>query len=326
MLMDCDGLSIEVETGALPTPGIGSVVAVTGVCRFDTSPRQGGYGGLRLDGITVLPRGASDIAVIAPPPWWTPGRLQAAVGSLLALLAGFVVWNRILNRAISRRCRELLRARLAQERADLKTGERTRLAVELHDSLSQNLSGVACQITAACEAILLGPKALRKRLETAGRMLDSCRTELRRCLWDLRGNVLEEPDLSLAIRKTLDPIIGDCRLFVRFPVSRARLTDTTVHTIICIVRELCSNAVRHGHATVVRVAGCADGAMLKFSVEDNGVGFDPTACAGPAEGHFGLEGVRERAGRLCGTVSVASARGQGTKVRVAIAASQQQEE
>ena len=157
-------------------------------------------------------------------------------------------------------------------------------------------------------------------------MLDSCRTELRRCLWDLRGNALEEPDLSLAIRKTLDPIIGDCRLFVRFPVSRARLTDTTVHTIICIVRELCSNAVRHGHATVVRVAGCADGAMLKFSVEDNGVGFDPTACAGPAEGHFGLEGVRERAGRLCGTVSVASARGQGTKVRVAIAASQQQEE
>ena len=85
-----------------------------------------------------------------------------------------------------------------------------------------------------------------------------------------------------------------------------------------MIRELVSNAIRHGRATKVRVAGEYRDGTLSFSVCDNGCGFDPDNCAGPSQGHFGLAGVRERAERLDGTVEVLSEPDKGTKVSIAL--------
>jgi len=147
-------------------------------------------------------------------------------------------------------------------------------------------------------------------------MLDSCRLELKRCLFDLRGNALEEKDLSAAIRKTLAPICDGINLEISFDIRRSRFDDSIVHAMLCMIRELVSNAIRHGNATQVGVSGEYDGTTLTFTVSDNGCGFDPADCAGPTQGHFGLAGVRERAERLDGTVEVESKAGKGTKVNV----------
>ena len=110
---------------------------------------------------------------------------------LLAVIA-FVIWNRLLQRVIERKSRQLMREQLAHAKASFRIEERTHLAVELHDSLSQNLSGVACQIAATKGTLPAGADRTTRYLATAERMLLSCRTELRRCLWDLRENALEE--------------------------------------------------------------------------------------------------------------------------------------
>ena len=279
----------------------------------------------RVKGYFFVVRDPADVRVLSRPPWWTPGRLLTALLVLFLLLVAFVIRNRILRRIIDRKSRELLREQVSKLRATLRIDERTHLAVELHDSLSQNLSGVACQIAATKGTLPDGADETARHLATAERMLLSCRTELRRCLWDLRGNALEEADFAEAIRRTLDPVVPGVATDIRFAVPRARLSDTTAHAVLCIVRELAANAVRHGQARTLLITGELHGGTLSFSVRDDGCGFDPAACDGPAEGHFGLEGVRERVRRLNGAFTISSRPGRGTCAEVTLALPEQKE-
>ena len=240
------------------------------------------------------------------------------VAGLLTLLAGVLVWNRSLNRLATRRGRELADEQISRVLSELKVGERTRLAVELHDSLSQNLAGVACQVGALKNVLGRDPSAVQSRVRTVERMLQSTRSELRNCLFDLRSNVIDDPDMANAIRRTLDEAEIDAEISVRFDVPREKLLDSTAHAILSIVRELAGNAVRHGHATRIRVAGSIDNGHLLFSVRDNGCGFDPDTAPGLSDGHFGLDGIRNRASGFNGTFTVSSSPGRGTRAVVDI--------
>ena len=322
MLLKDGDFMLSVDVGACRTilnaVSVGCRVAVTGTCLIETESWQGHRPLPRTTGVSLVLRTPDDLQILARPPWWTPRRLTIVVGVLLLVLAAILVWNRILQRVIDRKSRQLLKEQVGQIKAALRVDERTHLAVELHDSLSQNLSGVACQIAATKGTLPSGADETARHLATAERMLLSCRTELRRCLWDLRGDALEDPNFSEAIRKTLAPVAVGVETIVRFNVPRARLNDTTAHSVLCIVRELVANAIRHGKARTVRIAGELHDGALSFSVRDDGVGFDPTACAGPAEGHFGLEGVHERVKRLDGTFEITSKPGAGTRAEVTI--------
>jgi signal transduction histidine kinase len=55
-----------------------------------------------------------------------------------------------------------------------------------------------------------------------------------------------------------------------------------------------------------------------LQITDDGKGFDPEACEGPNEGHFGLLGIRERAERMGGNAQINSSPGNGTCIRVEI--------
>ena len=322
MNLDCDGFLVPIDLSANPCAAesltIGCVIAATGVCVMETEK----WGPTNLfpvfGGFMLVLRSPADIRVLSRPSWWTPARLLIVIASLFAALVAFFVWNRILNRLVERRGRQLFREQIARAGESLKVGERTRLAVELHDTLSQNLAGLACQIAAAKSAVTLSPSEAAKYLGTAEQMLLSSRTELRRCLWDLRGDTLEIADMTEAVTKTVKPVIGTARLFVRLNVPRSRLQDSTAHSILCIVRELAANAVRHGHATEIRIAGEFHDSALAFSVRDNGCGFDVGNHPGLAEGHFGLTGIRERVERLDGIFALESGP-TGTKARVTLA-------
>jgi len=267
-----------------------------------------------------------DIVVVKRPPWWTPARLSIVIGSLLAALLGILVWNRSLQALAHKRGKALANEELERLESDLKVCERTRLAVELHDSIAQNLTGVSMEIDTALRGEEPLPPNAAQHMGRALRTIDSCRGELRNCLWDLRSQALEEEDMNKAIRLTLSQTIGKADLNIRFNVPRSRFTDNTAHMILRIIRELAANAVRHGKATEIKVAGSIEDDILKFSVRDNGCGFDPDTCPGVLDGHFGLQGVRERVASFEGEVQIESAPGKGTKVVVAINAPQTEEE
>ena len=323
IVLESDGFLLPVDFSSCPealeTLSEGCRVEITGVCVVDIDNWQPSVVFPRIKEILVVLPAADNLKVLARPSWWTTGRLLAVIGALLAVLAGIVMWNFTLRTLAERRGRELNEETIARVTSDLKLYERTRLAVELHDSLAQSLTGVSLEIkTAGRLADARDGTGMREHLSTASQTLESCRAELRNCLWDLRHHALELDDMNDAIRQTLSPVLGAARLAVRFAVPRDRLTDNTAHTILRIIRELTVNAIRHGAATEIKVAGSVENGRLNVSVRDDGAGFDPSSAPGVEQGHFGIEGIRERISAFKGTLRIDSAPGHGTKAVVSL--------
>ena len=307
MSLDIGGCQIYVDLSCIDASGldlhIGATVSVTGFFLADADYWTPSSPFPHIRAIVIAPRDAADIAVVRISPVRLARLLLAALATITLLIAAIA-----------------LRIRFQKERARIKTEERTHLAVELHDSLSQNLSGIALQLCATRTALSHNVASADRHLGMAERMIDSCRTELKRCLFDLRSRAIDDNDLNHAATDVITPVIGDAALHVRLRVPRSTLDDTATYAILSILRELASNAVRHGHATRICIAAAHVGPLIAFSVRDNGRGFDPDAAPGVCEGHFGLNGVRERLSRLGGKIKVCSAPGNGTYVRFSIPA------
>ena len=318
LFLRSDDQIVKVDVSSCPNAlaglEIGSTVAVTGVCVFDTENMSHSDVFPRVSGYRIVPRRASDILLVSRPPWWTPARLGVVIAALVVAMLGFIVWVRTLNRRVERRSRELFHEQVAHCGTALRIDERTRLAVELHDALSQTLTGIALLFDSAADEA--ATPSLRRFFAVARQMLASCRKELKGCLWDLRTRTFEEKDMTEALRRTLQPYADEACLQIRFNVPREILSETLAHDILRIVRELVVNALRHGRAGKIKVAGSVEGRTLRFSVRDNGRGFRPDSVPGIADGHFGLQGIRERMKVLGGTVEVTSGRDVGTKVRI----------
>ncbi len=313
MHIDCDGVLIPVDAsvqpGILNDIEIGSQVLVSGTCVVQQEKMRSSAAFPRMGGFSLVIRTPDDIIITERPSWWTPRRLMFAICGLLAILLFVIVSNSLKKRVA---------ARMAKIAIDLKVEERTRLAVELHDSLAQNLSGVSLEIDTATKLAGTDPTAMNEHLNSAARSLKSCRDELRNCLWDLRNRALEEGSMGEAIRQTLAPHIPGVEVFLRFNVSRDRISDNTAHAILRIIRELTLNAIRHGHATKLWIAGSIEGGKLRFSVRDNGCGFNPATAPGFANGHYGLVGISERVEAFEGGFEIESAPGKGCKATIVL--------
>lgn len=314
----CDGQTVPVDLSPCPSLpdkiAVGARMRITGVCLAVTEDWRPQATFPHIEGIVIVPRTIDDLQIIAAAPWWTLGKLCTVIGALLVLIAATLIWNAGLRRLISRKSRALVCEQIRHERTRLKTEERTRLAVELHDFVAQSITGASMELETACALRDTTPQHMMQHLAIADRTLKSCRNELRNCIWDLRSHALDEPDMTRAILRMLTPHVSKARLTVRFNVARARLSENTAHAILRIVRELTLNAMHHGKASSVRIAGCIDRNRIVLSVVDDGCGFAPDSCPGVREGHFGLEGVRERVNQLNGTIHIASDPGNGTSI------------
>ena len=315
------GTILPIDVSGIPAVlskvDVGYEVEVTGTCIMESEHWRPNMIFPKIKQMLVVPRTESDIVILARPSWWTPSRLFAVIGALFLSLVGILVWNVSLRVLAQRRGHELFKSQIAKVASELRVGERTRLAVELHDSITQNLTGVTLQLDAASNAHQENPAEADAMLNVARRSLQSCLDELRRCLWDLRSEALEEPDFNQAIRIALKQVSANADVAVRFNIRRNRLSDATAHAILRIIRELVLNAIRHGQATKIRIAGEMLADRIHFAVTDNGCGFETATAPGPGDGHFGLSGIRERLKDLHGTLLLSSS-DEGTRAEVSI--------
>ena len=319
--LESDSFMIPVDTTPAPETlekvKIGFGVEIVGVCIMDGANWSPYSAFPQITGMTLVVRSPDDIRIISRPSWWTPKRLLTALGIMLAILGGIVFWNVLLHRAVRMREKDLKREIFAHVNSDMKMRERNNLSIELHDSLSQGLTGVSLEIDSA-RRLVGDPKEMDRHLDLAAKTLKSCRNELRTCIYDLRSNTLGDRDMNESIRRTLAQFSDGTRLTIRFNVPRERISDNVAHNILRIVCELVANAVHHGHASSVKVAGNIEDATIRFSVRDDGCGFDPAQCPGASQGHFGIQGIRERLKRLNGELAFESSVGGGTRALVSI--------
>jgi signal transduction histidine kinase len=208
-------------------------------------------------------------------------------------------------------------ARLYEQSRELSIlSERNRLALELHDVVSQKLFSVTLTAEAAATEIDRDPaqaRALLIRLrELAGEALE----ELRSLILGLRPPELERDGLEGALRKEVEMLSRVHGIGIDLELGHeVRLDSERELAVLRIAHEAIQNALRHARAghVLVRVTP-RDGGMT-VEVTDDGIGFDPDA-ADIRSRHLGLTSMEERARELHGHLQIHSAPGAGTTVRL----------
>jgi signal transduction histidine kinase len=198
--------------------------------------------------------------------------------------------------------------------------ERTRLAQELHDTLEQTLTGIALQLDTAAKLSETNTDNAHRHVELARNLVAQSQVEVRRSVWDLRSRALEQFDLPGALLTSSKQLSDGTN--VRFEVSakgRVRpLPETIEENLLRIAQEAMTNVIKHSSASRVDIELDYGPQNVGLKIRDNGCGFQTNACAGPADGHFGLLGISERAKRLRGEACITSAAGEGTTIQIHI--------
>ncbi|WP_459751320.1 sensor histidine kinase [Streptomyces sennicomposti] len=204
---------------------------------------------------------------------------------------------------------------LVQAREAGVADERRRLAAEIHDTLAQGLTGIIAQLQVVSGAPDL--TTARTHLERASALARHSLGEARRSVHNLAPVELEDTGLPEALKSTVAAWGERTGVRADFTVTGTaeQLHDEVSATLLRIAQEALSNAARHARAARVGVTLSYLGDEVILDIRDDGAGFDPAAVpARTRAGGFGLAGMRARAERIAGSVTVESEPGQGTAV------------
>ena len=211
-----------------------------------------------------------------------------------------------------------LGARQVEARVNAVVTERDRLAREIHDSLAQGLAALSIQLEGVSETLVSGPDHAREHLDRARRLVRASLAEARRTVWDLRPEILQRVDLAGAFEDVVDTLTVRSGIDARVEVegTARRLAGGVERQLLSIGREALTNAVKHADPRRVRLRLAFREEAIALEVEDDGRGFDPFEVSAGAG--FGLLSMRERALELGAGLTVESAPGRGTRVRLAL--------
>ena len=196
--------------------------------------------------------------------------------------------------------------------------ERNRLAREVHDTLAQELTGIALQLEAADALLESAPERARARIRQALERTRESLAEARRSVLDLRAGPLERQELPAALAQLAERVGQETGLAVAasLELDGPRLPARVEEALFRIAQEALVNVRRHAHAAHVQLRLYLRGDHVGLTVADDGCGFAADALPARGPGGFGLIGMQERAHLLHGTMRVRSAPGAGTQIDV----------
>jgi signal transduction histidine kinase/streptogramin lyase len=236
--------------------------------------------------------------------WWF--RLIVACG-FAALLWGLysarVAW---LNQQFAIRLKERL-------------GERSRIARELHDTLLQSMVGISLQLDGMAQR--LPPDAdLRSSLERMRRHVDASLRDARQSVQALRSMPYQAGDLEMKLREAAGIVTSgqtmQCSLKVEgtpWPCS-----DGVEQEIVRVAQEAMENSLRHSAGMLIEVKLIYHRRSLVLDLSDNGKGMGELPPGLGLAGHFGIQGMRERAEAAGATIWIGNRAGGGTVVRLTV--------
>jgi signal transduction histidine kinase len=204
---------------------------------------------------------------------------------------------------------------LVQAREAGVADERRRLAAEIHDTLAQGLTGIIAQLQVVANTP--DRDAAAEHLDRAAALARHSLGEARRSVQNLAPVALANDGLPEALKKTVTEWAERTGIRAEFTVTGTAevLHDEVSATLLRIAQEALSNASRHAHPTRLGVTLSFMGDEVILDVRDDGRGFDPlTRAERTGTGGFGLPGMRARAERIAGSLTVESEPGHGTAV------------
>lgn len=243
----------------------------------------------------LLMRSVEDAEMIESPPWWnTQHVIELAMGLLTISLGLQVAYTS---------------AKRSRFRAVIE--ERERLALEMHDTLSQSFAGLGFQLEGICAEV--NPESpMRAQLESTLDLVRFGHMEARRNIAALRPGNLEQMGLAKALEQAARAIVQDGPIAIRVSVrgEPKQIPLRIGDMLFRVGQEAIANAVRHARPRSIQLRLVYGRTSVKLTVRDDGDGFTPQ---GELAG-FGIRGMRRRAESIGASIRIRSLSGHGTSV------------
>jgi signal transduction histidine kinase len=266
----------------------------------------------------LLLNSASDVVVLARPPWWTLEKLLVMLGALACVLAVTVLWITQLHRKVGLRTAELeiqIRERQRVEQQHAMERERGRIAQDLHDELGSSLT----------EITMLGVRAqaastpAEKRGAYLEQMSDKARqmvTALDEIVWAMNPTHNSLASMVSYFSIYAERFLGLANIELRvegpFDVEDYEVDSRHRHQLFLAFKEALTNVVRHSQASEVQLSMRIEERQVRVTISDNGEGWSE---GGRTEEMDGVINMRARLEKLGGRFVITSKAGSGTVVR-----------
>jgi signal transduction histidine kinase len=298
--------------GPLPTFEPGSLLKITGV--FD--------GGTPLDGgksteenelsepVKIFLRDPQDVVVVKNAPWWTLKGFIVLAGTLLTVVIVGLAAIFILRQRLERQ--RLAKFIFSKQILQSQEEERRRIAVNLHDTLGQNLLIIKNQSHLAMQ-LPADEFTTRNRLKEISEVTLQAIEEVRHITRNLRPYQLDRLGLTHAIKAVIQQVSENSPILFASNVDDVDRTfdkESEIH-VFRIIQESINNIIKHSEATEAAIVIKRNVTVITLSVRDNGKGFD--TILDKAVG-FGLNSIVERVWILGGTSKIDSSPGSGTSL------------
>lgn len=216
---------------------------------------------------------------------------------------------------------ERLRA-ISAQLAEVEDLERQRLARELHDQVGQNLTALGINLNIIQMQMPESASAsVRYHLDDSLSLVEQTAERIRDVMADLRPPVLDDYGLVAALRWYGEKIARriDIPIEVEGEEPHPRLDSRIENSLFRIVQEALTNVTKHAKASFVKISVDVESDILRLTLVDDGIGFDPEGIIQPEDGKgWGLLSLRERAEAIGGRCRIDSSPNQGTRVIVEI--------
>lgn len=236
-------------------------------------------------------------------------------GHLATALENLRLYNEVKDK-------ERLRGELLSRLIHAHEEERFRIARELHDQVSQSLTGLTMSLTAAEEAGVTDPARARAAITSVRAVAEGTLEDVRKIIFDLRPTLLDDLGLIPAVRHYAKTLLEAQGMEVRFASSgfgQQRLPSAVETTVFRVAQEAITNVARHSSARIVTISVTLRDGVVRLQVGDDGVGFDaPALLASSGRRRLGIAGMEERVTLLGGRLEIRSAPGEGTVVTMIV--------
>jgi PAS domain S-box-containing protein len=192
--------------------------------------------------------------------------------------------------------------------------ERTRLARDLHDAVSQTLFSTSLIAEVLPRLWEKNKDAGLQKLEEVRQLTRGALAEMRTLLFELRPAALADADLSDLLRQLAESVTGRARVPVALDIDGSCQTPTDVKIALYrIAQEALNNIAKHSGATQAKVSLHCGENRITLQIEDNGRGFDMSQAT---TGSFGLSNIKERAGQIGAQLTINSRINEGTDITI----------
>ena len=221
----------------------------------------------------------------------------------------------------ARRTEELLRA-LSNRLVQAQEAERGRVALELHDNITQLLCGLLVRSQVLADKLPASGALAKQEAIKLRDILGETAAEVERISRNLRPGVLEQLGLVAVLRDTGMKFAERTGVTIKLACVQlaARLPADIELSLYRILQEALKNVEKHACASHVTVCLTKSDGVVQLKIKDDGAGFDPDHHPAGQKGKrsLGLLGIRERATYVGGTLKIKSSRRAGTEIAITI--------